>query len=527
MPKPSKMSFRSKKPSSSTASTSLDIRRYINRYNETSETRIQRLLFLARNSNTSTENRKIACTLLEEQLRSASNAKRYEYIFDTPSLKDVAESMPSEYDASFVESATERNNHQYDALMANLRTSRASLGKDTIYQSTIQLVNHLMMTGRTREAMGQLVNTKAYCSGIWQLQEMTLLLAEACLGIGEYGRVRELYDPGVDKRRGVGAKGGRGMAGDDSTFRKTFLSKLNAARGLAYLAEGNINDAAHSFLAVTEELRDDFNTVLSGNDIALYGGLSALIALDRKEMGSTFSLEKSSSSSSSGNDRQGGTRNVFRTRLDGHPAMRDAIQAYIRADYGECLRSVETLRKGWENDIYLAPQAENLWRLVRGKCLVQYFEPYSSVSLHSVMDSFAFKNVDEAEDIVADLLERKEIVGAKIDGVDHILNGTSAEELERRMRRKMIRKLGRMGEGLLDEVNGTLLRTACTEKGLVVGKAGGKGLKSRGRRRGWGDAMKESDSGAAMFDLYSSDEDGGTDMIIEGGDEADLMETDI
>ena len=95
------------------------------------------------------------------------------------------------------------------------------------------------------------------------------------------------------------------------------------------------------------------------------------------------------------------------------------------------------------------------------------------------------------------------------------------------MRRKMIRKLGRMGEGLLDEVNGMLLRTACTEKGLVVGKAGGKGLKSRGRRRGWGDAMKESDSGAAMFDLYSSDEDGGTDMIIEGGDEADLMETDI
>ena len=150
---------------------------------------------------------------------------------------------------------------------------------------------------------------------------------------------------------------------------------------------------------------------------------------------------------------------------------------------------------------------------------MQYFEPYSSVSLQTVMNLFAFKSLDEVEDVVAHLIERKEIVNAKIDGVNQTLNDTSVEELERSARRKMIRKLGRTGGRLLDEVDQMLLRMTCTDKGLIVGKVS-KAKKSSGRRRGWGDAMKESDSGAAMWGLCSSDEDGG-DMIME--DESDLM----
>ena len=371
--------------------------------------------------------------------------------------------------------------------------------------------------------MGQLVNVKGYCGGLWQLQEVTLLLAEAWLCLGDFSRVRELYDPNIDGKRGnsVGAASGSGSGPRmGSSSGQIFLSKLNAARGVAYLAEGLMKEAANSFLAVTGELRNDFDKVLSKEDIALYGGLAALIALDRREMGNYFSVDKNGSGGKSGNS--------FRERLDIYPELRDAIQAYIRADYGKCLKLVDTLRKGWERDMYLAPQADSLWRRVRGKCLVQYFEPYSSVSLHAVMDSFAFKSVDEAEDVVADLLERKEIVGAKVDGVNRTLNASSADVLERRKRRIVVRKLGRMGDGLLDEVEDMILRMACIENGVIVGKVGAKTRKSRGRRRGWGDAMsKESDSnsGAVMWELDSSDDDGG-EAIMEVEDEDDLMDTD-
>lgn len=138
------------------------------------------------------------------------------------------------------------------------------------------------------------------------------------------------------------------------------------------------------------------------------------------------------------------------------------------------------------------------------------------------MESFAFKSVDEAEDVVADLIEKKEIEGARIDGVKNNLNGLSTEHLERRRRRIMMRRLGRTGDGLLDEVEGMLLRMACVQKGVIVGKNGDRSRKSRSRRRDWGDAM--SKDAYPTYENESSDDDGIGEMVMEAED-VELMDT--
>ena len=266
--------------------------------------------------------------------------------------------------------------------------------------------------------MTQLINVKATCGFggggvgggglgggglLWtgQMQEVTLLLAEVYLCLGMFHRVRELYDPNVDG--GVVGGGGSGSgprgsstvhhsipvraasvsasapassgsgsgsgSGSESTLAGVgsgpgssnhhqimFLSKLNAARGVAYFAEGHMREAANSFLAITggELLRNEYNRVLSKEDIALYGGLAALLALDRREMGHYFSVDKSrrpqpnhDHDHDDGNGNGSGSSSSsssFQNRLDAIPELRDAIQAYIRADYGECLRLVDVLR---------------------------------------------------------------------------------------------------------------------------------------------------------------------------------------
>jgi hypothetical protein len=227
----------------------------------------------------------------------------------------------------------------------------------------------------------------------------------------------------------------------------------------------------------------------------------ALLTLDRSEVANTL-VEKNTS---------------FRDRLDSVPLLRDAIRAYVHAEYGNCLSLVDQIRGEWEMDMYLKPHAKTLWKRVRGKCLVQYFEPYISVSLQSIMESFAFESIEEAEETVVELIESKDIVGAKIHGVDRTLTKYTVEDVEKRKRRVMMRKLGRMGDGLLDEVEGMILRMACVENGLIVGKKS-RGGKSKSRRRDFNHLAMSRNA----WGLDSSDDEG-TPM---DADEDYLMETD-
>ena len=546
-------------------SPSFDLRKYISRYDPTSETRIERLLFLARSGKCDP---KLAYRLLEDQLKQAGNVIRYAQVFGQGSAAAAGDAMdvdssvaqegkgrslslidflcppnqefsyippncigidiiivkilthnlitklpltkeeflPSkhgfQFDEEFAQSASLEAHEKLEALEANLRSSRSALAKDAIVTASTQLARHLIATGQSSDAMQHLIMAASSCSSQWQLQELFLLRAEVGLNTRNYQRVKDLYDPSVDNKNFTSS---------------SFLAKLNAARGVAYLAEGQINEAAKSFMAVTNDMGNNFNQVLSEDDLAMYSGITALLALDRSEIEAMATVEKNGPS-----NLKSSAVAAFGERLEAIPALKKAIQAYVSADYGECLNLVNGLRGSWNDDIYLAPQAENLWKKVRGKCLVQYFEPYSSVSLHSVMESFAFQSLDEVEDVVADLIKKKGIEGARIDGVKKTLNGLSVDQLERKRRRVLMRRLGRMGDGLLDEVEGMLLRMSCVQKGIIVGQSRGRSGKSRTRRRDWGDAMSKD-----AYDIYgndSSDEDGIGEMITEA-EEDELMDT--
>jgi len=420
------------------------------------------------------------------------------------------------YDANFVTTSTQELSQQQLTLEANLSTSQSLLSKEAIRQAYLNLADHCILTCKFPEALNHLRRAKEYTSNWHQSQEITLLMAEVGINSCNFTTVRNLYDPHMESTTsgGSGSSGGGGGNGGDKSKKQhssslggkgnssgVFNSKLNAARGLAYLSEGLFTEAARSFLSITSELTNGFNTVLSARDIAVYGGLMALLTLDRSEVANTL-VEKNTS---------------FRDRLDKVPLLRDAIRAYVQADYGNCLSLVDQIRGEWEMDMYLKPHAKNLWKRVRGKCLVQYFEPYISVSLQSIMESFAFESIEEAEETVVELIESKDIVGAKIHGVDRTLTKYTVEDVEKRKRRMMMRKLGRMGDGLLDEVEGMILRMACVENGLIVGKKA-RGGKSKSRRRDFNHLAMSRNA----WGLDSSDDEG-TPM---DADEDYLMETD-
>jgi COP9 signalosome complex subunit 1 len=214
------------------------------------------------------------------------------------------------------------------------------------------------------------------------------------------------------------------------------------------------------------ELTNQFNSVLSAEDIALYGSLLGLASLDRDSL-HTLVME-----------------GAFKARLELVPSVRDALRHYSLAEYGPCMSILQgTVRKDISLDIHLHPHVNTLLDMIRDRCIVQYFSPYSSVSLEKMGAVFGH-DVVEMEKIVAKLIQNGAVegvslgVGARINAIDKTLSVFSASCVERKARRRARVKAAKMGVEFVRNAEGMIMRVACFENGIVL-QAGRKSARAR------------------------------------------------
>ncbi len=322
-----------------------------------------------------------------------------------------------------------------------------------------------------------------------QLQEIILSLAECAIEIQTESHYNKMitnnnnYNTEIQNQSSTtSAEPSSHNHSNDTT---SYNSKLKCVRAMAYLNQGEYYLAAITFLSIKQtSFTNQLNHILSTEDLALYGGLLGLITLDRNKIKNVVEVE------------------AWRERLELYPSLQEAIRFYMKADYGSCLKYMHSLKEYMSMDMFLSPHLDKLWNMMREKCIVQYFQPYTSVSLLTMKESFGFDHVDEVEDIVASLIESKRIVGAKIDGMNRTLTRMSVKGLEQKRRDMLMKKVGMMGDRLIDEVEGMILRMSCLENDIVVvdenanrsnrrGRGGGRGADSTMDRIIAGDSSDE------------------------------------
>ena len=148
--------------------------------------------------------------------------------------------------------------------------------------------------------------------------------------------------------------------------------------------------------------------------------------------------------------------------------MREALRHYARAEYGPCLSYLQpgsALRRDLEIDLHLQSHVPTLLDMIRDRCIVQYFQPYSSVSLEKMGCVFGC-SVKEMEVVVSKLIssggmDRMKLGGrVRIDAYAKTLSiedSSVAERRERRRARVMTAKMGvqfkRNAEGMLMSEN--------------------------------------------------------------------------
>lgn len=315
----------------------------------------------------------------------------------------------------------------------------------------------------------------------------------------------------------------------------TFYS--NVSYHSAYLHDGRYAEAARKFATVHSDLTNQFPAVMSAEDVALYGGLLGMAALDRSELQDLI-LDSA----------------TFKGRMELVPTLREALRHYVLAEYGPALALLAALRPQLDLDLHLRPHAETLLAMVRDRCVVQYFAPYSKVSLVTMSDCFAV-TPEKMEAIVAKLIRTGKIRGARINSLEKTLVAETPGQYRRRRKVETRKKIAKLGNTFVGETEGMILRLSCMENDLVVSKgrsgrggmrigiggggAGGRRGRGTGRntRRGLGGLISSgagalasmmmddaADGMAYGIDDESSGDDGGPDLDAVGGD--DMMDVD-
>lgn len=174
---------------------------------------------------------------------------------------------------------------------------------------------------------------------------------------------------------------------------------LQLVIGIAYLGLGKFQEAAENLIQI--ELTDVFDWIASPSDIATYGGLLALATMDRNEL-QARTLENAS----------------FRVFLEHEPQVRKSVNLFINGRYSHCLESLEPLRPDLLLDIYMQRHVDTIFRMIRSKCIVQYFAPFSCVTIKTLEGEFLprDKSIDQE---LAEMIEEDQL-DARIDAKDRV-----------------------------------------------------------------------------------------------------------
>ncbi|KAI2626714.1 26S proteasome subunit RPN7-domain-containing protein [Hypoxylon sp. NC1633] len=177
--------------------------------------------------------------------------------------------------------------------------------------------------------------------------------------------------------------------------------------GLALLGSSKYLEAAKSFLEVgNPTTSQQYNDIVSPNDIATYGGLLALASMDRQHLQSRV-LENSS----------------FRNYLELEPHIRKAVSMFVNGRYSPCLEILESYRNDYLLDIHLQKHVSILYSEIRSKCIVQYFTPFSCVTLESMKKTFGKPNESIESELIG--MIKSGVLNARINTIDKLLVAVS------------------------------------------------------------------------------------------------------
>ncbi|VUC20383.1 unnamed protein product [Clonostachys rosea] len=298
-------------------------------------------------------------------------------------------------DDAWIESTETANKAETTRLEVELKGYRNNLIKESIRMGNEDIGTHLEEIGQLKEAAEAYGRMRHDVSSTKHILDCAQHLVSVALQRRDWVSVIS----NVNKISGL-------QVADSE---KNLQPYVKAVLGIGQLGMGKYHEAAASFLQINSNgSLASFQGLATPNDIAIYGGLLALATMDRNDL-QTKVLDSS----------------TFRTFLEHEPHVRKAISLFINGRYSNCLSILDALQTDCLLDLYMQKHVETIFNRIRRKCIIQYFIPFSCVTLQSLDEAFG-RGGNSIEDELASMI-RDGALSARIDSKSKLLVAVSAD----------------------------------------------------------------------------------------------------
>ncbi|TWU73320.1 hypothetical protein ED733_004359 [Metarhizium rileyi] len=322
------------------------------------------------------------------EAKAGKDVSRYRDAWDA--IRTAVPNDPeAQKDDAWIERTETANKAETARLEGELKGYRNNLIKESIRMGNEDLGKHFESIGRLFEATEAYTRMRQDVSTTKHIIDCGMHLANVSLYRRDYTMVLNNI--------------GKITAVQDSDEEKALQAYTKIVSGIALLNLERFGDAAKSFLRTDSSVPStEYNHIASPNDIAVYGGLLALATMDRKELQQRV-LDNQS----------------FRTFFEHEPHIRKAISLFVNGRYSSCLSILEGSRADYLLDIYLQSHIPAIYSRIRTKCIVQYFVPFSCVTIESLDAAFAQPGTSIASELVE--MIRQDALKARIDAKNELL----------------------------------------------------------------------------------------------------------
>ena len=314
-------------------------------------------------------------------------------------------------------------------------------GREAMWRALVRLAGAHQEAGDLESALRAFGRAQEFCVSAQRQHELYLLRVRACLAEGNYLQALNYVHKADSLPRPE-----QDPAATDGVDPPQSTSLLRALAGVAHMASGKFRKAALSFSQVTidpEDLEANPQNALLPADLAVYGALSALEALNRQDFAQLF------------------VENVtFQAFLDRSPMAASLVHDFHFARYPAFLVAFEAVRGPILGDLYLHDRAEALLKRIRRRALCQYAQPFLRLRMSSMAETFGM-----SEDELRDELEALIIAGhmkARMDTCEGILLAQVQST-----RQAALDKALEVGAECEQETKTLLQRATLTRHGLV------------------------------------------------------------
>ncbi|KAJ4286050.1 hypothetical protein N0V90_013397 [Kalmusia sp. IMI 367209] len=302
-------------------------------------------------------------------------------------------------DTTWAEDKTKKIEAEKDKLEHELKSYKNNMIKESIRMGNEDMGHFYCAIGDWSAAHKAYMRMREHCTSPRHLADMTLRLVLVSIAQKSWLSVQS-HVAKVDATQ---------VKGDEKTKLEPIIS---ACIGLAHMCTQNFRDAATAFLNtspafLTAEPAAGITwqrEVLTGNDIAVYGGLCALASMDRSQLKDRV-LDN----------------NDFRNFLELEPHIRRAINLFCNSKYSACLEVLEAYRNDYLLDVYLSRVLTNIYGRIRTKSIVQYFIPFSCVTLDEMATKFQLTGEYASIEDELEAMINNGTLNARIDLVDRLL----------------------------------------------------------------------------------------------------------